>query len=62
MEESPERDCLHWQAGMESPPAGRTLRTCEQKEGRRGLLRALDPGLGAATHVCDLFHEDAQVG
>lgn len=59
---SPEHDCLNWQADMERLPVGWTLHTCEQEGDRTGLLRAADPGISAAAHVCDLFHEDAQVG
>lgn len=47
---------------MESLPVGWTLHTCEPEGDRTGLLRGADPGISAATHVCDLFHEDAQVG
>lgn len=62
MMEPSEHDCLHWQADMESLPVGWTLHTCDQEGGSSGLLRGADPDSGAVTHVCDLFHEDAQVG
>lgn len=53
---------------MESLPVGWTLHTCDPERDRSGLLGGVDPsggaepGIGADTHVCDLFHEDAQVG
>lgn len=66
--------CLHRQADMESLPVGWTLHTCDPEGDRAGLLggvdplgapdppRGAEPGISADTHVCDLFHEDAQVG
>ncbi|XP_056896097.1 solute carrier family 12 member 8 isoform X1 [Takifugu flavidus] len=45
---------------MESLPVGWTLHTCDQEGDRSGLLRGADPDISAVTHVCDLFHEDAQ--
>lgn len=47
---------------MERLPVGWTLHTCEQEGDRTGLLRGAEPGISAAAYVCDLFHEDAQVG
>lgn len=57
-----EHDCLHWQADMDSLPVGWTLHACDQEGDSSGLLRGADPDSGAVTHLCDLFHEDAQVG
>lgn len=47
---------------MDTLPVGWTLHTCDQEGDRSGLLRGADPDISAVTHVCDLFHEDAQVG
>lgn len=46
---------------MESLPVGWTVYTCDQEGDRAGLLNG---GVHDAnnTRVCDLFHEDAQVG
>lgn len=61
-DDAAEHGCLHRQADMESLPVGWTLHTCDQEGDRSGLLRGADPDTSAVTHVCDLFHEDAQVG
>lgn len=50
------------QVDMErSLPVGWTVHTCN-REGDGELLEGGDPHSNSSTHVCDLFHEDAQVG
>lgn len=46
---------------MESLPVGWTVYTCDQEGDRSGLLNGGVHDVNN-TRVCDLFHEDAQVG
>lgn len=45
-----------------SLPVGWSVHTCNREGDGGELLEGGDPNSNSSTHVCDLFHEDAQVG
>lgn len=45
-----------------SLPVGWTVHTCNREGDGGELLEGGDPNSNSSTHVCDLFHEDVQVG
>lgn len=47
---------------MDRLPVGWTLHTRDPEGDGAGLLGAPEPDPDGAARVCDLFHEDAQVG